>query len=96
MAILQFISVGVDRVKIPTSVHCDHLVRANKGRDCDLQKAKIENDEVYRFLSSASKKYGMDFWEPGSGIIHQIFLHRFLSVILFLLLLQSPINYIHS
>lgn len=77
MAVLQFMSVGVDKVATPTSVHADHLVRAEKGADDDLANAKVTNKEVYDFLSSAAKKYGMDFWEPGSGIIHQIFLENY-------------------
>jgi aconitate hydratase len=77
MAILQFISVGVGKVATPTSVHCDHLIRAKEGAEKDLETAKTVNKEVYDFLSSASKKYGMDFWKPGAGIIHQIFLENY-------------------
>ncbi len=72
MAILQFVSVGIPKVETPTSVHCDHLIRAKEGACKDLASAKVTNKEVYDFLGSSAKKYGMDFWEPGSGIIHQI------------------------
>jgi len=77
MAVLQFISAGVPRVKTPTSIHCDHLIRACNGGKEDLEKAKETNKEVYEFLGSAAKKYGMDFWEPGSGIIHTIALENY-------------------
>ncbi|MBD3238889.1 MAG: aconitate hydratase [Candidatus Moranbacteria bacterium] len=77
MAVLQFISTNVPKVKKPTSVHCDHLIAAIKGGDQDLEKAKQVNNEVYRFLESAAKKYGIDYWEPGSGIIHQIILENY-------------------
>lgn len=77
MAVLQFMSVGVPQVATPTSVHCDHLIRAKSGAKEDLSQAKETNREVYDFLASAAKKYGMDFWEPGSGIIHQIFLENY-------------------
>ncbi len=77
MAILQFISVGVDKVATPTSVHCDHLIRADKGAEVDLEKANSVNKEVYDFLASSAEKYGMDFWKPGAGIIHQIFLENY-------------------
>ena len=77
MAVLQFISAGVARIKTPTSIHCDHLIRACDGGKEDLEKAKVVNKEVYEFLGSAAKKYGMDFWEPGSGIIHTITLENY-------------------
>lgn len=77
MAILQFISVGVPNVATPTSVHCDHLIRAKEGSKKDLSNAKSVNKEVYDFISSSAKKYGMDFWKPGSGIIHQIVLENY-------------------
>ena len=77
MAILQFASIGIDSVVTPTSVHCDHLIQAQKGAHEDLLLALNANEEVYKFLSSSSKKYGMDFWKPGSGIIHQIFLENY-------------------
>ncbi len=77
MAILQFASIGIDAVVTPTSVHCDHLIQAQKGAHEDLLLALNANEEVYKFLSSSAKKYGMDFWKPGSGIIHQIFLENY-------------------
>lgn len=77
MAILQFMSSGISRVQVPTTVHCDHLILAYKGVKDDLQVAKMTNKEVYDFLSSASKKYGIGFWEPGAGIIHQVVLENY-------------------
>lgn len=72
MAILQFISSGLPKVCVPSSIHCDHLIEAEVGATPDLKKAKIVNKEVYDFLSSAASKYGIGFWKPGSGIIHQV------------------------
>lgn len=72
MAILQFISSGLPRVCVPSSIHCDHLIEAKVGASKDLDKAKEVNKEVYNFLSSAAAKYGIGFWKPGSGIIHQV------------------------
>lgn len=72
MAILQFISSGLPRVCVPSSIHCDHLIEAKNGATSDLSKAKEVNKEVYKFLSSAAAKYGIGFWHPGSGIIHQV------------------------
>ncbi|MFC1616882.1 aconitate hydratase [Candidatus Margulisiibacteriota bacterium] len=72
MALLQFMQAGKNRVAIPASVHCDHLIHAECGAEKDLVHAKSENKEVYDFLGSVSKKYGIDFWQPGAGIIHQI------------------------
>ena len=72
MAILQFISAGLPRVALPTTVHCDHLIQARDGAAADLARAEDVNGEVYRFLASAAGKYGMGFWKPGSGIIHQV------------------------
>jgi aconitate hydratase len=77
MAILQFMTAGQKRVFVPTTVHCDHLIRAEKGADFDLSNAKTENKEVYAFLRSACEKYGMGFWKPGSGIIHQVVLENY-------------------
>lgn len=70
MALLQFISAGLDRVKVPTTVHADHLIVAEKGAVEDLERAQEDHQEVYAFLSSAARKYGIGFWKPGSGIIH--------------------------
>src|SRR5262245_4074525 len=77
MALLQFGMAGQPHVALPTSVHCDHLVRARAGRDADLATAHDENAEVYAFLRSACARYGIGFWEPGSGIIHQVVLENY-------------------
>ena len=77
MAILQFISSGISKVQVPTTVHCDHLIQAYKGANDDLPAAITTNKEVYDFLSSAAKKYEMGFWEPGAGIIHQVVLENY-------------------
>ncbi len=77
MAILQFMSSGVPRVRVPTTVHCDHLILAQKGVEDDLPNSKMINKEVYDFLSSSAKKYGMGFWEPGAGIIHQVVIENY-------------------
>lgn len=72
MALLQFISSGLPKVCLPSTIHCDHLIEAKVGATKDLSKAKETNKEVYDFLSSAASKYGLGFWKPGSGIIHQV------------------------
>ena len=77
MAILQFMQSGRARTTVPTTVHCDHLVQARVGATPDLQEALNENNEVYRFLESTCRKYGMGFWRPGSGIIHQVVLENY-------------------
>jgi len=77
MAILQFMSSGVPSVQVPTTVHCDHLILAHQGVEDDLPASKMTNKEVYDFLSSAAKKYGMGFWDPGAGIIHQVVLENY-------------------
>jgi aconitate hydratase len=77
MAILQFMSAGIPRTAAPTTVHCDHLIQARGGAVADLEQAGQENREVYDFLASASKKYGIGFWRPGSGIIHQVILENY-------------------
>ncbi len=77
MAILQFIQAGRETTAVPTTVHCDHLIRARIGAKEDLSVANSENAEVYNFLQSASQKYGMGFWKPGSGIIHQVILENY-------------------
>ena len=77
MSILQFMQSGRDQVAVPTTVHCDHLVQARVGASSDLQDALNESNEVYQFLESASRKYGMGFWKPGSGIIHQVVLENY-------------------
>ncbi|MFV1992612.1 MAG: aconitate hydratase [Acidiferrobacterales bacterium] len=77
MAILQFMTADKPEVSIPTTVHCDHLIRAKIGAVKDLQVANTSNHEVYEFLASAAAKYGMGFWQPGSGIIHQVVLENY-------------------
>lgn len=77
MAVLQFISSGLPRVAAPTTIHCDHLIAAENGAASDLAAAKKTNEEVYNFLASAGAKFGMGFWRPGSGIIHQIVLENY-------------------
>jgi len=77
MALLQFIQARRPKVAVPTSVHCDHLIQAHVGAKLDLEKALGVNQEVYDFLSSASSKYGNGFWQPGSGIIHQVVLENY-------------------
>ncbi|HNS99397.1 MAG TPA: aconitate hydratase [Polyangiaceae bacterium] len=77
MAILQFMQAGVPRVAVPSTVHCDHLIQAQQGAQKDLLRAFDENQEVYDFLASASKKYGLGFWQPGAGIIHQVVLENY-------------------
>ncbi|KAJ5823586.1 Aconitase/3-isopropylmalate dehydratase large subunit alpha/beta/alpha subdomain 1/3 [Penicillium robsamsonii] len=77
MAILQFMSAGMDRVQTPTTVHCDHLIEAQVGGEKDLARANEINKEVYDFLASSTAKYNIGFWKPGSGIIHQIVLENY-------------------
>nr|QHB15580.1 mitochondrial putative aconitate hydratase [Bemisia tabaci] len=77
MAMLQFISSGLPQVAVPSTIHCDHLIEAQIGGEQDLARAKSQNEEVYNFLKSAGAKYGVGFWHPGSGIIHQIILENY-------------------
>ncbi len=77
MALLQFMTADLPKVAVPSTVHCDHLIEAHAGGEKDLQTAKEINKEVYNFLSSVSNKYGIGFWKPGSGIIHQIVLENY-------------------
>ncbi|KXT15477.1 hypothetical protein AC579_3376 [Pseudocercospora musae] len=77
MAILQFMSSGMDAVATPTTVHCDHLIEAQVGGEKDLERANSINKEVYDFLSTSCAKYNIGFWKPGSGIIHQIVLENY-------------------
>ncbi len=77
MALLQFMSAGRPQVAVPTTVHCDHLIRAKVGAGRDLAIAEQSNEEVYAFLASVSAKYGIGFWQPGSGIIHQVVLEHY-------------------
>ncbi len=77
MALLQFMSAGIPKVAVPSTVHCDHLIRAEHGAVADMKQSLVENDEVFTFLASVSKKYGIGFWKPGAGIIHQVVLENY-------------------
>ncbi len=77
MALLQFMQAGRPKVAVPSSVHCDHLITARVEAKQDLQVATTESKEVFDFLSSVSNKYGIDFWKPGAGIIHQVVLENY-------------------
>ncbi len=77
MALLQFMQAGKDKVAVPSTVHCDHLIQAKVGAAADLQHANKANKEVFDFLSSVSNKYGIGFWKPGAGIIHQVVLENY-------------------
>jgi aconitate hydratase len=77
MALLQFMQAGKKQAAVPSTVHCDHLIRAQTGASEDMKRAVTENNEVYNFLRSASRKYGIGFWKPGSGIIHQVVLENY-------------------
>jgi aconitate hydratase len=78
MALLQFINSGKEHTAVPTTVHCDHLVRAESGADLDLKEAINKNREVYDFLQNTCRKFEIGFWPPGSGIIHQILLENYI------------------
>ncbi len=77
MALLQFMMAGRDQAAVPSTVHCDHLIQAKVGASQDLETATQVNSEVYDFLSSVSNKYGIGFWKPGAGIIHQVVLENY-------------------
>ena len=77
MALLQFMQAGRDKTAVPSTVHCDHLIQARDGASEDLAAANDENKEVYDFLASVSNKYGIGFWKPGAGIIHQVVLENY-------------------
>jgi aconitate hydratase len=77
MALLQFAQADIPVVAVPTTVHCDHLIRAYQGSNSDMRVAVDENAEVYSFLESASARYGIGFWKPGAGIIHQVVLEHY-------------------
>jgi len=77
MALLQFMQAGRKKVAVPSTVHCDHLIQARVGAGQDLQEAINKNNEVFNFLSSISNKYGIGFWKPGAGIIHQVVLENY-------------------
>ena len=77
MALLQFMTAGLPQVQVPTTVHCDHLIQARVGAETDLASVLDVNSEVYEFLRTVSAKYGIGFWKPGSGIIHQVVLEQY-------------------
>ena len=77
MALLQFMQAGKKKVAVPTTVHCDHLIQASVGASKDLQSALNNSNEVFNFLESVSNKYGIGFWKPGAGIIHQVVLENY-------------------
>ncbi len=77
MALLQFMMSGRDNAAVPSTVHCDHLILAKEGAEKDLKDSKNQNNEVFNFLQSVSAKYGIGFWEPGAGIIHQVVLENY-------------------
>lgn len=77
MALLQFMQAGKDKVAVPTTVHCDHLIQAKQGAAADLKHANETSSEVFDFLGSVSNKYGIGFWKPGAGIIHQVVLENY-------------------
>ncbi|MCK8522745.1 aconitate hydratase [Aquimarina sp. D1M17] len=77
MALLQFMQAGKKKVAVPTTVHCDHLIQAKVGATVDLQTALNNSNEVFNFLESVSNKYGIGFWKPGAGIIHQVVLENY-------------------
>lgn len=77
MALLQFMQAGKQKAAVPSTVHCDHLIQARIGADTDLQEAINKNNEVFNFLESVSNKYGIGFWKPGAGIIHQVVLENY-------------------
>ncbi len=77
MALLQFMQAGKKKVAVPSTVHCDHLIQAKVGASIDLQTALNTSNEVFKFLESVSNKYGLGFWKPGAGIIHQVILENY-------------------
>ena len=77
MALLQFMQAGRDETAVPSTVHCDHLIQAHLGADADMNEARTTNAEVYNFLRSCSARYGLGFWGPGAGIIHQVVLEKY-------------------
>src|SRR5690606_36378035 len=77
MALLQFMQAGKETTAVPSTVHCEHLIQAEVGASKDLARALDVNKEVYDFLSSVSNKYGIGFWKPGAGIIHQVVLEHY-------------------
>ena len=76
MALLQFMQAGKPKVAVPTTTHCDHLIQAKDGASSDLKSANTTSAEVFDYLESVSNKYGLGFWKPGAGIIHQVVLEN--------------------
>lgn len=77
LTVIKFCCLFCSQVAVPTTIHCDHLIEAQLGGEQDLKRAKETHEEVYKFLATASEKYGIGFWKPGSGIIHQIVLENY-------------------
>ena len=77
MALLQFMNAGREQVAVPSTVHCDHLIQAYRGAREDIATATKTNEEVYDFLRDVSSRYGIGFWQPGAGIIHQVVLENY-------------------
>lgn len=77
MAILQFMLAGKDEAAVPSTVHCDHLIQAYKGKEADMMASNKTNEEVFNFLATASSRYSIGFWKPGAGIIHQVILENY-------------------
>ncbi len=77
MALLQFMTCGLDGVAVPASIHCDHLIVGERGAAEDLPVGRRDNGEVFDFLESAARRYGIEFWPPGAGIIHQTVLENY-------------------
>ena len=77
MAMLQFMLAGRDEAAVPSTIHCDHLIRAHQGVDADMRVAMSENQEVFNFLASSASRYNIGFWKPGAGIIHQVVLENY-------------------
>ncbi len=77
MVMLQFIQAGLKQTSLPTTVHCDHLIRAKVEGETDMRVSLDENSEVFKFLQSVASKYGIGFWKPGAGIIHQVVLENY-------------------
>ena len=77
MVILQFMQSGLKEVSLPTTVHCDHLIQARNSASADTKASLYENNEIYQFLESSCRKYGIGFWKPGAGIIHQVLLENY-------------------
>jgi len=77
MALLQFMTAGRKTSAVPATIHCDHLILAKEGVREDLAQANVQNEEVYHFLQTVAAKYGMGFWKPGAGIIHQVIIENY-------------------